>query len=339
MIMIQEVAAIAPKSPPFRVRSTDDGIHLDGSILWFDAQQNGELTFLSSALVAKSRPGPQVIATEETVRILEARRKKPKALVCQYNRPFSIGRLKMELLPSGSVLGGALLHLETENKRILYAPALQSQKIATVRQMQLKKAHTLIIGTTHPDPTATLPNRKKERERLLQSVKQYIAAGQCPLIYCEPTTTAQELTKFFNDNQISVAVHPKIFRIHKVYESYGSKLGSYTLYSEKWSKRKVALFPLPEAAGAPRRFAADPPTLYVEDIMIEDPSHVDPELKDRIFHISTTCDGKELKEIIAAVAPKEIYVFGPYAKRYEDELRSSFPKIKALFANSQPTLF
>ena len=336
--MLQDVAVIAPKSPPFRVRSTDDGIHLDGSILWFDAQQNGELTFLSSALVAKSRPGPQVIATEETVRILEARRKKPKALVCQYNRPFSIGRLKMELLPSGSVLGGALLYLETENKRILYAPALQSQKIATVRQLQLKKAHTLIIGTVHPDPTLTLPNRRKEKERLLQAVKHYIDLGLFPQIYCEPTTTAQELTKFFNDNQISVAVHPKIFRIHKVYESSGSKLGSYSLYSEKWSKRKVALFPLPETPSA-RRFTTDLPTFYVEDILMEDPNLLEPEMKSRTFHISTTCDGKELKEIIAAVAPKEIYVFGPYAKRYEDELRSTFPKIKALFANSQPTLF
>src|SRR5690348_7431391 len=113
------------------VRQTDDGLHLANSILWLDSQDSGDLSFLSSATTSFQPKVPQVIATEETIKILEAYRKKPNALVCQYNRPFSIGRLKMELLPSGCVLGGASLYVETDKGRILYAPQLQTQRIPT----------------------------------------------------------------------------------------------------------------------------------------------------------------------------------------------------------------
>ena len=152
------------KSSSISVKQTEDGLHLADTILWFDAQESGDLSFLSAASTATTPKVPQVIATAETVRILEAFRKKPNALVCQYNRPFSIGRLRMELLPSGALLGGASLYVETDAGRILYAPHLQPNRVPTVRQMQLKKAHTLILGAMHPDPSHAMPNRKKEKD-------------------------------------------------------------------------------------------------------------------------------------------------------------------------------
>ena len=107
------------KSSTMQVKQTDDGLHLANSILWLDAQDSGDLSFLSAASTTFHPKVPQVIATEETIKILEAFRKKPNALKCQYNRPFSIGRLRIELLPSGSVLGGASLFVETDQGKLL----------------------------------------------------------------------------------------------------------------------------------------------------------------------------------------------------------------------------
>src|SRR5690606_38073060 len=121
-------ARVRRKPAAIAIRQTNDGLHLANSILWFDSKESGDLSFLSSATQNFQPHVPQVIATEETVRILEAFRRKPRALICQYNRPFSIGPLKMELLPSGVVLGGASLYVETEKGRLLYAPQLQTQK-------------------------------------------------------------------------------------------------------------------------------------------------------------------------------------------------------------------
>jgi len=323
-----------------RVRSTDDGLHLDGSILWFDSNSNGDLSFVSSASQTGNSKVPQVIATEETVKILEARRKRPNALICQYNRPFSIGTLKMELLPSGSVLGGASLYVETNKGRILYAPHLQTQKTSIVRQMQLKKAYTLIIGAHHPDPNQAMPNRKREKDRLLEVAKKHVENGRFPIVLCQSTATAQELTKFFSEADLPLACHSSIYKVNRIYEAYGSQLGRYTLYSPKYTKNKILLFPSEERYNNQlRRPLPEGPILYVEDTM-GTPNTPNPlrDIDERFF-IGSTCDGKELREVISAVAPKEVYVFGPYAKTYAEELKSTCKNIRPLYSNDQPTLF
>lgn len=328
------------RAASIQVRQTDDGLHLANSILWFDSEVSGDLSFLSSATTNFHPKVPQVIATEETIKILEASRKKPNALICQYNRPFSIGRLKMELLPSGCVLGGASLYVETDKGRLLYAPQLQPHRIPTVRQMQLKRANTLVLGVSHPDPHVAMPNRKREKEHLLEAVQKLVKNGEFPVVLCEPVATAQELTQLFCEHELPVAVHDSIFKVNNVYEAYGSKLGAYSRYS-KHTRQKIVIFPLvrgrPQALRAP---LPDGPVIYVEGAMNEStpPPGAFRPVHQR-FHIASTCDGPEIKEIVAAVAPKELYIFGPYAKRYVDEFAGLVPTIKPLFINDQPTLF
>ena len=328
-----------PKSD-YNIVTSGDGLHLGGSILWLDSRSAGGLSFLSSASRDRPDKGPQIIATEETLKILETYKKKPNALVCQYNRPFSIGKLRMELLPSGSMLGGASLYVETDHKKILYAPTLQTQKVPTVRQMQLKKASTLILRAQYPDPNFQAPNRKKEKERLLETVTRLLSRDTYPIILCNPHTGAQELTQFLIESRIPVAVHPSIQKIHRVYEAYGPSLGDYSLYSARHTKKKVLIFPIREfSRGRKRRPLPEAPVIIVEDSPGESvETAFFREIADR-FHISSDCDGRDLRDVITTVSPKEIYLFGPYIRQYAEELKNTGVKPKLLFPNQQPTLF
>lgn len=330
----------AEKTSSIQVKQTDDGLHLANSILWFDSQKSGDLSFLSSASKAFRAFDQQVIATEETVKILEAFRRKPNALICQYNRPFSIGRLKMELLPSGCVLGGASLYVETDEGRLLYAPHVQAHRIPTVRQMQLKRAGTLILGPMHPDPHAAPISRKREKERLLEKVTKLLHWKEPPVVLCDPIAIAQELTQLFCEAGLPVAVHDSMFRINNVYEASGSKLGDYTRYS-KYTRQKIILMPLTRGAAPTRQTTLpDGPLLVVEGGLddVKTPALTSKAPIDRFF-LSSQSDGSELKDIILNVAPKELYIFGPYAKRYVSEWSDLAPSVKALFSNDQPTLF
>ncbi len=331
---------LTAKPEPLKVKLTEDGLHVVDTILWLDSHSCGELSFFSSATKTIKTQGPQVIATEETIKILEAFQKKPNALVCQYNRPFSIGRLKMELLPSGSVLGGASLFVEKDSTRFLYAPCVQSQKIPSIRQMQLKKATTLILQTCHPDPMITLPNRKKEKERLLEAVARSVSSGKYPLIFCPPVGIAQEITELLTEQGFPVSVHDHIFRINRVYESFGAKLGNYTKFSLRYTKRKVVIFHLPEGSDrmSLKRPLPEGPIFYVEESST--PSNPPTAFRDvaERFFVNQTVSGSELKEIITTVNPKEVYFFGPYAKRYSEELKGVCSSVKPLFCNDQPTL-
>ena len=303
----------AEKSSSIQVKQTDDGLHLTDTILWFDSQKSGEVSFLSSATKTFRAFDQQVITTEETVKILEAIRRRPNALICQYNRPFSIG---------------------------LYAPHVQSHRIPTVRQMQLKKATTLILGPMHPDPNAPPTSRKREKERLLEKVSKLYSWGEPPVVFCDPIGMAQELTQFFSEAGLPVAVHDTMFRINNVYETSGSKLGDYTRYS-KYTRQKVILMPLARGSTPTRQTALpDCPLIMIEsgteDVRTQTISSKAPLER---FYLSTHCDASELREIIATVSPKELYVFGPYAKRYVSEWSALCPTIKPLFSNDQPTLF
>jgi hypothetical protein len=331
---------------PIKPKCLDEGIHLYGSILCLDTLTTGQVSFLSSAATATrlsppTSSGPQLIATEETIRLLESKKQHSNALLCQYNRPFSIGRLRMELLPSGAILGGASLYIESGKNRILYAPQILPQKNIMARQMQLKKASTLILGAFSADNASTVPNRKKEKDRLIQVTQAAVAQGKYPVIFCEELATAQEITKELSDVKIPVAVHNKIYRFNQVYEQFGAKIGSYSLFHPKRTKNKVLILPMVKSSAGFVRFKLpDGPLYYVEcSSSIESPGpSVSKNITERFF-LNSTADGKELREVIQAVGPKEIYFFGPYAKKYCEDLKHSAPKVRALFPNGETPLF
>lgn len=330
-----------PQSLPFLCKSTGDGLALLGSILWLDSRKSGDLSFVSSAATKVTSDGPQIITTEESLKIIETSHKAPKTLVCQYNRPVSIGRLKLELLPTGSALGGASLFIQWLGKRILYAPELQIEKIPIVRKLQLKKADILILGTKHSEPNLALPPRKREKMRLLKIVKNYLETGAYPMIFCEPTLVAPELIKLFSENKIPTAAHHSIHKIVKVYERYGNTLGSVHCYDPNTTQDKVAFLPISQNGrwNYLRKAIFDQPILYVEESYSPTAGvNALNEVDDR-FVISRTCSGKDFKDIIQAVSPKEVFFFGPYAKRYVEEFKHSHPNIRPLYENGQPTLF
>src|SRR5690606_20799270 len=123
------------------------------------------------------------------------------------------------------------------------------------------------------------------------------------------------------DEGIPVAVHSTIYRVNKVYEEYGSRLGDYTMYSPKYTKEKVLIFPTPKRASGRGSLPAGPVFSIEETIATNAPVDAFRDIDARFF-LSSTCDGRELREVIAAVAPKEVYFFGPYAKRFSEELKS-----------------
>jgi len=328
------------KPEPLRIISTEDGLHLKDSILWFDAIFSGSLSFISEASENLRALTPQIITTEETIKTLEVMRKKAKALVCQYNRPFSIGRLRMELLPSGHCLGGASLYVETDNNSLLYAPSVQSQKVTIHRTMQLKKAKILILGAHAPGPESPAKNRNREKESLLQKLKEYVSNNQWPVIFCQSISTAQELTRHLSQNEIPLAVHQQIYKINKIYETYGSDLGLYSYFSPKRTKNKVVLSPLSSYRKGSFLSCSERPVFAVQHNNNPLPDHLEQSRVDERFQFYTSSYGLDFQDIIEKVAPKEIIFFGNYSNQYSEVFtRFSGIPAKALFPNDQPPLF
>ena len=72
----------------------DNGILLKGTDLWFDAKKKVNLSFISNANIPSLPQHDRIIATPETLKLIEAKTPDSIALSCPYNRPFSLGNIK-----------------------------------------------------------------------------------------------------------------------------------------------------------------------------------------------------------------------------------------------------
>lgn len=328
------------KSLTFKINATEEGLHLKDTILWFDTAGSNQLSFLSYGEEQKISYKGQVITSEETMKILEVFRTKPSALVCPFNRPFSIGHLKMELLPSGLSLGSANLYVETGQQSLLYAPYTQLQKTETHRKAQFKKAKILILRAVTPNPKETTPNRSKVRDEIKKNIKELYSEQRWPIIYCQSTSIAQELTKLISGLEIPITTHHNIYKINKLYESYGLNLGQYSLYSSRRIKGKVIILPFSSHKRMKSTLSIDEhPSIIVKNTHDEIPKYFNKTKIEKCFDLPMYSTGSEFNEIISQVKPKELLFFGPYAKKYAEYFKGSCSQVKAIFQNDQPTLF
>jgi hypothetical protein len=327
-----------------------DGLHLVDSILSFDSFDGGLLSFVSSTLVGykKQYIKPQIIASEETFRLLNLQGKSQSPLICQYNRPFSVGHLKMELLPAGNVVGGASLHVENQHGRLLYAPALQPFHTGIVRRMQIKKAETLILRAVMPPEKKLVgATRGRERERLLTLVSEHLSVGRTPIIIAESYAIAPEIIKFLTDHGIPLAVHASIATTLRQYRDLQLPDGLVTRFNRRHRMGKTLI--LPDYAA--NRFLLTEnihrkhPCIWVHAYSGEYPWEYAKAVKSDLeqtadsVYLSLGSDLGNMKEVIKAVQPRQVFFFGPYAKKYAEECSDMVAAVRPIYYDFQPALF
>ncbi|MEO6777655.1 MAG: hypothetical protein ABI437_31690 [Kofleriaceae bacterium] len=117
---------MAPR-PPARSQAPvtwRDGVHLTGTPIWCDARRRRDVCFVSAADRVTAAEHGQLIATPITLALVA-----PRAggglgaghLAVPWRRPFTLGTLRLELLPSGRGLGAAALHVDSRGRTVLYA--------------------------------------------------------------------------------------------------------------------------------------------------------------------------------------------------------------------------
>ncbi|MCA9809346.1 MAG: MBL fold metallo-hydrolase, partial [Candidatus Dadabacteria bacterium] len=177
----------------------DKGIHLKGTDLWFDSGRKRELSFVSSAAVEGPFNSEKIIATPETVRLLEGRMKNPAALACPYGRPFSLGSVRVELIPSGSMLGSAQICVEKDGKTIIYTGDISLESLRTAKPAQVRECDVLVLKCTYAAPEYSFPPAEEVVSDIVEFVRGAISAGDVPVLIAEPTGKAPELAKILSD--------------------------------------------------------------------------------------------------------------------------------------------
>jgi len=97
-----------------------DGVHLTGTPIWCDARRRRDVCFVSSADRVPRGGHGQLIATPTTLALVGTSADAGH-LGVPLRRPFTLGTLRLELIPSGRCLGAAALHVDARGRTALYA--------------------------------------------------------------------------------------------------------------------------------------------------------------------------------------------------------------------------
>jgi putative mRNA 3-end processing factor len=125
-----------------------DGVHVTGTSIWCDARRARDVCFVSAwDRVARASHG-QLIATRETLVQLGA--DAGAHLSVPYGRPFTLGAVRLELVPTGHALGAAALWIEHAGTRVLYAGAIASGRhVGLGAPAELRSCDALVVAAPY----------------------------------------------------------------------------------------------------------------------------------------------------------------------------------------------
>ena len=172
---------------------------------------------------------PNIVATKETVKLAEVRYGVALSGVryLKYGSNYSIAGISLSLHSAGHVLGSAQIRVQGREKSMLYTGDLKPRIGLTTDKANPIESDILIIESTYGSPEYNFPPRDQVYQQIVDWVDQRFSKGIDVLIGGYVLGKAQELTKMFNQHGIVPLVHPKIYKINKVYEEFGVKLGKY----------------------------------------------------------------------------------------------------------------
>ncbi len=134
-----------------------DGVHVGGTPVWCDARRARDICFVSAAdRIGRAGHG-QLIATQATLAMLDA---SGGHLSSPYGRPFTLGTVRLELVPSGHALGAAALWIDGGGPRVLYAGAVcPALGPGLAEPMTLRSCDALVVAAPYGAPGDRFPAR------------------------------------------------------------------------------------------------------------------------------------------------------------------------------------
>jgi putative mRNA 3-end processing factor len=238
-----------------------DGVRIDGTSIWCDARRcpTDATAFVSHARAPRLRgAGDCRVITTERTRLLRSVEVTPKGqaagmLVTPFGRPFALGRLRLELLPSGHVPGAAQLYVELdegagERRRIAYCGPLNPSPGRFAEAPQVRAAEALCVDAPLAACGRKLPPRAEAEAELLAAVERALDDGVTPVVLAPALGAAQDVVALLAAAALPVRVHPRIAAWIEAYERVGLRIpatpGGVRKFRGTPSRGEVVVWPL-----------------------------------------------------------------------------------------------
>lgn len=223
--------------------SYEKGIRIEGVPFLLDARTKTDFSFVSHAHFDHIAPHKKILATPETLLFFRHRYKKTTGRALPLRRKQTVEGVKVELFPSGHILGGAQILLEHRGKRIVYTGDFTLSPGWTSPPAEIPKADIVIMESTYGLPRYQFPTREEVADLICRKVEETFAEKKTPVFLAYPLGKSQEAAKLLGDRGFPVLVHPSIFAICKIYERCGIEFKKLEVLSNQSTAKKALILP------------------------------------------------------------------------------------------------
>lgn len=180
-----------PRAAPIAPVTWRDGVHVTGTPIWCDARRRRDLCFVSSAdRVGRTGHG-QLIATPLTLALLAARG--DGHLAVPLRQRFTLGTLRLELIPSGRGLGAAALHVDLAGRTVLYAGAVRTVSGGAGEPGEVRSCDALVVSAPFGEPHHAFPPLDDVVAQTAAWARSQLAADRRPVLLVDSVLDGLEV--------------------------------------------------------------------------------------------------------------------------------------------------
>jgi putative mRNA 3-end processing factor len=296
------------------------GLRLSGTPLWFDARRKAELSFVSHAHSDHIARHAHVIATPQTIRLMEHRLgplESTQAL--EYRTPTTLDGLSLELFAAGHVLGSAQVRVtRADGHRVVYTGDFSLEPSLTATSTQTAACDTLVMESTFGNPKFKFPPKTEVYDQVALWARRHLELGIRPILFAYSLGKAQETIKQLTVRGLKLAAHPSIHDIATLYTELGMPIEARR-YDDTFEEGEIGIFP-PFGRGQSLKTLPHKATAVLTGWALE-PWAARRYGADRAFAISDHADFRSLVEYAKACGPREVITMHGFAEELAAALR------------------
>jgi putative mRNA 3-end processing factor len=208
------------------IEAHPEGIYVRPADAWVDPSQPKARALVTHGHSDHARGGHgAVLATAETLAIMEVRCGPQNGQVAAYDETVRVGDVDVRFVPAGHVLGSAQIALEHKGERVVVSGDYKRREDPTCAPFVPVPCDVFITEATFGLPVFRHPDTGSEIDRLLHRLHSdpsrcvlvgAYALGKAQRIICELRARGHDEPIYF---------HGAIERLNQLYESFGVALG------------------------------------------------------------------------------------------------------------------
>ena len=297
------------------------GIFLPKQNLWLDPWDAKPLAFVSHAHSDHIAPHAEIIVSERTARLMEARMPgKRSEQIVSFGKRTTVRGMEIMLLPAGHIFGSAQFFLETENDSLLYTGDFKLRRGQSAEPAEWRQADTLIMETTYGLPRYRLPPTEEVIAGIVTFCRETLEDDAVPVLLGYSLGKAQEILCSLSGAGLTPMLHGSVYRMTQIYEQFGQTFCNYERYDAQKVAGKVLI--CPPSANRSRMlerirskrvamisgWAVDPNAIYRYQV-------------DAAFPLSDHADYADLLRYVELVQPARVFTLHGFAAEFARDLR------------------